>query len=447
MLIIKKAIQGMTLMSVLVATALSAVIGLMVIRLMVNQSEAMLMISLSEEREILVKHYRQVVIGGWDRTMGSGAGIAYTRTGRAFPFSLGENLYNPLASGSGWWEIDATIGSTASGKIQHSDAYDSSGRGLATEQNYTVTLKVDFDPTKHPVASMDIATREEIIYMGYRWQQTKQSGCGSDSATALTRRDTTGGTPKTIYHPNSQGAVVSYSFHSNYVKCSQVPLVSNASECSRVSAILGFESRGTGTTDNPFYRRAHSTNEHVTGRLACSYPLATTTSGSAWKTALGNERYYTLHNKVWAGTASSTGCSSLDKSYVDSVTAIGTGGTGGGELTCDPTLIAPQVFNHYYDRGSRRNSPSVSGSALGVNSGSIGRCISYWSYDGGGRSSRYDDHVGKAGYNVKHSGGLTNFVSTGLGSGARTDPFRAKYNSRGVPGDRGEPGDCICGSP
>lgn len=456
--------NGMTLMSVLVATALSGIIGLMMIRLIGNQAEAMLVVKLYEEREILIKHYRQVVIGGWDKSMASTTTpkTIYTRRGQTFPFSLKKKLYTPLVSGVGWWEINARIGSSTSGKIQHSDAYDASGSGLDTEKNYTVTLSVDFDPTKHPNVEAKIAAREEIIYMGYRWQKTKQSGCGSDSVTALTRRDTTG-TSKPLYHPNSQGAVVSYSFHSNYIKCSQVPLVSNVGECPAVSGILGFESRGTGTSA-PFYRKRHQTNEYVTGRLACSYPIgATNTPGGKWKTALGGERYYTLHNKVWYGSKNKNKCSHPDikKSYVDFVTVISSDGTGGGRLSCESALIAPQVFRHYYDGVSIVSTNTLVASSTDVGAlgtyplyspgdaghpAGLNECESYSSYDEP-INKTYDDHVGGGGYKNDHSGGLTKFTSTGSGSGARTDPFNKYSDSRGIPGDRGPPGECICGQP
>ena len=465
--------KGMTLMSVMVATALSGIVGLMVMRLMSNQAEAMLTVKLREEREILIKHYRQVVIGGWDKTMASTgatdpttATTVLTRRGRSFPITLGENLYTHDANG--WWEVEAKIlPPVDSGQIQHSDAY-SGTTGLHRERSYTVILSVSFDPKEHPVANMKLADRKELIYMGYRWQKTKQSGCGSDSATALTRRDTTTGTQKPLYHPDSQGAVVSYSFSTNYIKCSQVPLVANAGECPKVSAILGFESQGTGTTDNPFYRRVHSTNEYVTGRLACSYPIAATTTGSAWKAALGTNRYYMLRNKVWddkdtanLSTRSSSACHNIDKSYVDFVTGITATGTGGGELICEPTLIAPKIFSHYYDGSTRRNSvpTNIAGSALGSwttyewnlkdykQPGPLQTCRPYRSYDGSPNPASYNDHVGYGGYTDDHSGGLKQFTSTSSGTGARTDPFRARPYSRGVPGDRGSHGECECGNP
>lgn len=473
----KKMQKGMTLMSVMVATALSGIVGLMVIRLMSNQAEAMLIVKLREEREILIKHYRKVIIGGWDKTMAGGASTVYTRGGNTIPSTglilKSDDLYRTTSVSGGWWKVKATIGSKTSGKIQHSDVYDSSGSGLATEQNYTVTLKIEFDPKEHPVVKMKLADRAEVIYMGYRWQTTKQSGCGSDSAIALTRRDTTGTTPLPLYHPNSQGAVVSYSFHSNYIKCSQVPLIRNADrDCPPVGAILGFESKSTGVGAMPTYRRNNS--DYVTGRLACSYPhedypSANYAPGSAWKAALGTERYYTLRDKVWdntdianTSTRSGSTCPSIDKSYIDFVTAISNQGTGGGELVCESTLpeslIAPQVFRHYYSGNTRINSvPStLAGSALGSytfnrNSssqpGPLNNCIQYLSSYNGTNNNSYNDHVGDGGYDGDHSGGLTNFTSTGSGEGARTDPFNRRYNSRGVPGNRGDPGECKCPNP
>ena len=471
---VKRELSGMTLMSVLVATALSGVIGLMVIRLIGNQADAMLIIKLREEREILIKHYRQVVIGGWDKTMASTGLVndpvsttpVLMRDGSSFPLYLGENLFTPLSVGSGWWLVSATIGSPEeSGQIQHSDAY-SGTTGLATEKNYIVTLKVEFNksPQKHPRLKVNLARREEIIYMGYRWQKTKQEGCGSYPATSttealkrLTRQDTTG-TPKPLYHPDSQGAIVSYSFHSNYVKCSQVPLVSNVDECPAVSGILGFESKGTGAGATPTYRQPNG--DYVTGRLACSYPIGAT---NEWKTALGNERYYTLHKKVWYGTNTENKCSdpNIKKSYVNFVTPIAANGTEGGRLSCESVLIAPQVFRHYYDGISKNSTntlvtsptdPGALGEYRGYAPGDAGHpaglteCVGYSSYDGS-TNKLYDGHVGGGGYEDDHSGGLNKFTSTGSGSDARTDPFNRHSNSRGIPGGRGEPGECICGNP
>ena len=469
--------KGMTLMSVLIATALSGVIGLMVIRLISNQAEAMLVVKLREEREILIKHYRQVIIGGWDKTMATTTTpkTINTRGGQTFPFSLKEKLYDPLASGVGWWEVEATIDSSMtalSGEIQHSDAY-SQTTGLHRERNYVVKLTVSFDPEQHPVVDIKLAPRQEVIYMGYRWQQTTQSGCGSDSTIALTRRNTASDKP--LYHPNDhdssddvisgQGAIVSYSLHSNYIKCSQVPLVSNETECPTVSAILGFESWHKDTRER-FYRKNRA-DEYVTGRLACSYPVgASNTPEGKWKTALGNERYYTLHNRVWDITStphvSSTDCPALDKSYIDSVTSITTTGntTKGGELICESALIAPQLFSHYYDRTTATSNLVTDSSATGAlgdyrsytpgddagHPAGLNDCIRYSSYDGS-TNKPYDDHVGGGGYKDDHSGGLKRFVSTGSGSGARTDPFEEHSNSRGVPGDRGAEGECECGNP
>lgn len=459
--------NGMTLMSVLVATALSGVIGLMVIRLMGNQAEAMLVVNLYEEREILINHYRHVVTGGWDRTMAGGGSTVYTRAGTSFPLSVKEDLYDPLPSGSGWWKISATTASSG-GYVQQSDAYGSSGTGgLHKEDNYTVTLTVDFVPSKHPVINADLASRQELIYMGHRWQQTKQRGCGAydhsdatERVKRLSRIDTRSGLHKPLYHPNSQGAVVSYSFHSNYTKCSQVPLVVNAGECPNVGAILGFESWGTATTlatpphylENPRYYRKNYANEYVTGRLACSYPLASSspTPGSAWKAALGNERYYTLHNKVWSGTASSgNDCTTLDKSYVDNVTGITSQGTGGGKLTCEPLLIAPRTLNR------RVTGNSISGCT--VNSRGRSNCStnsSYQGWNGSTLNAHFTYHAGGGGYqtgrgvhgikSVGHSGGIREFTSTGAGSGLKPHPILAYDRLRGRPGGRGVNGGCSC---
>ena len=467
--------NGMTLMSVMVATALSGIVGLMVIRLMGNQAEAMLIVKLREEREILIKHYRQVIIGGWDYTLKHGAGSVYTRGGNPFPAGglilKSDDLYRTTSVSDGWWKVIATIRSETSGQIQHSDAY-SGTTGLHQEQNYTVTLRVEFDPKKHPVVSMKLATRAEVIYIGQRWQKGAQTGCGSDSeTTTLTRRDTTG-TTKPLYHPNThsgaddvisgQGAIVSYSLHSNYVKCSQVPLVSNVGECPPVGAILGFESWEK-TSRQRYYRKNHTT-EYVTGRLACSYPdenypSANNNAGSAWKAALPvsgahNERYYTLHRKVWdkASTPAGSGanCLTLNKSYVDSVTAITAPGTGGGELVCEPNLIAPHKLNQ------RVTGNSISGCTSFSSSGYVpsSNCNSYTAWNGVGNYVTYTYHAGGGGYqtgkgisgirSVGHSGGIKEFNSTGSAIKIKPHPILANNSLRGRPGRRGDKGTCAC---
>ena len=471
----RKKTKGMSLMSVMVATALSAVVGLMVIRLMTNQAEALQIVELREKREHLLQHYRELIISEWDRSGGN----VTAKANRRFQ---DKDMYKSNNDPLGWWVVSTRLESTQSGWIQHSDAYNASGTdtasGLKQEDIKVVRLRVAFDPEKHPVLNIKLALREEYIYIGKRHARSQDCRTGNE----LTRLDTRGTTSKKLYHTDSDGAVVSYSLHSNYVKCSQVPLIENQNECPPVSGWLGFESRGTGASDNPFYRRAHGTDEYVTGRIACSYPDSSNSSskGAKWLTAIsakggpwyrlgrtlkddgnvgdgGDHKCYE-HNNNNDGFLGLGGLSYIDK--VTKVRALDTG-VGGGELLCEPTLIAPQVFDHYYD-GVAKKSTTVAGSTFvattlgdyrGETAGSITQpgpltaCTRYASYNGT-QSIDYENHVGRTGgYQGKHGGGLTNFVATGAGSGARTDPFDEHSNSRGVPGDRGEPGECECGNP
>lgn len=460
---LKKMQKGMTLMSVLIATALSAIIGLMVIRLMINQAEAMQFVELREKREHLLKHYRELVISEWDR---SGGGIT-SKASRQFD---DDDMYGTTSNSEGWWKVSAILETTSSGWIQHSDVYNAGGTdsssGLHREDLKVVRLSITFDPKKHPVLKTKLAKREEYIFIGSRYAG---QNCRTDERTRL---DTSSDPNKSLYHPDSHGAIVSYSLHSNYAKCSQVPLIENKNECPPVSGWLGFESRGTGDSDNPFYRRVHGTDEHITGRIACSYPESNDPNSKSkkWHTAIsakGGPWYRlgrTLKDDGSVGEGGDKRCYDHDLSYIDKVTKIRdlATGTGGGELLCEPTLIAPQVFKHYYDGvtpyDGTTGTPSIAGSALGSwtsqewsrkdegQPGPLDACKSYRSYDGS-TNKTYDDHVGGGGYKDDHSGGLKRFVSTGSGSGARTDPFNKQPYSRGVPGDRGAAGECECGNP
>ena len=110
--------NGMTLMSVMVAVALAGIVALAVARLLGNQSKTMSVVRLREQREELLKHYKNIVISGWDATRdGCSADICARNTDAIIPAGglyLAEDLYdyehlNPGRGTAGrWWKVSVT---------------------------------------------------------------------------------------------------------------------------------------------------------------------------------------------------------------------------------------------------------------------------------------------------------------------------------------------------
>ena len=134
MLILNKN-DGMTLMSVMVSAALMGVVALAFIRLFANQDIVIRTVALRDERIRILEHYRNVTIGGWDKTRsvwaGSGAIDVYDRSGTlriaGSGIKLGKNgLYQP--DPNGWWSVmaDASLGS-----------------GVAVPQSYSASKSED----------------------------------------------------------------------------------------------------------------------------------------------------------------------------------------------------------------------------------------------------------------------------------------------------------------
>ena len=105
--------SGMTLMSVMVAVALAGIVALAVARLLGNQSKTMAVVRLREQREELLKHYKNIVISGWDATRDSCGGDICDRGGNAIiptgGLYLSDDLYAYNNSGSSgqWWKVTA----------------------------------------------------------------------------------------------------------------------------------------------------------------------------------------------------------------------------------------------------------------------------------------------------------------------------------------------------
>ena len=73
--------SGMTLMSVMVAIALAGIVAVTVARLLGTQSRTLSVIKLREQREHLLKHYKNIVVAGWDQTRSSCSGTICGRSG------------------------------------------------------------------------------------------------------------------------------------------------------------------------------------------------------------------------------------------------------------------------------------------------------------------------------------------------------------------------------
>ena len=233
--------NGMTLMSVMVAVALAGIVALAVARLLGNQAKSMSVIRLREQREELLKHYKNILISGWDRTERGGCGgvicsrttntsntniVIPTANGGAL--YLSDNLYdyNYIGGTSDkWWKVTATRQGTASGDILQADSY------VDSEALVAMKIRVEFMRKEHPVIKTKLAPREEIVFLHHNTSSaTSQNNCID---THLTKRDGSGN----LLYPGT-GAMIQYDFNSNYTKCSQVPLV-NAKDCG-LGAAVGF---------------------------------------------------------------------------------------------------------------------------------------------------------------------------------------------------------------
>ena len=279
--------NGITLMSVMVATALLGVVALATMRLFVNQNTVIRTVALKDERIRILEHYRNVVIGGWDKTRsewgGSGAIAVYDRSGSmrvsGSGLTLGENgLYQ--ADPNGWWTVqaDAALGS-----------------GVAVPQSYqanrpetivSVKMSVSFDPEKHPSVKTKMGKVEEIVFLHNNITNTSNTQCSGAHPSKL-KAD---GTPFYL----GEAAIIQYDFKSNYTKCSQVPLVNLSIQPTQPSQVLtGFQSRGGVVTGDPLYPIIYlavggpgcSDYEYIYkidsgGRPHCSDPkLSTTVAG------------------------------------------------------------------------------------------------------------------------------------------------------------------------
>ncbi len=248
--------SGMTLMSVVVAAALAGIVALAVARLLGNQSKVMTVVRLREQRENLLKHYKNIVVSGWDTTRHSCNGEICTRdmnssgTNVVIPYGdlyLAEDLYDYNYTGGTagrWWKVTANKISLSGGSVLQADSY------AKQETLMAVEVKVEFIRKEHPVVNVKLASREEIVFLHHNTSSALSDNMTKCDSGHRTQKDKDG---SALY--SGSGVIVQYDFNSNYTKCSQVPLVEGKA-CAK-GAILGF-------------LRTSSTPRLVTGEPICS---------------------------------------------------------------------------------------------------------------------------------------------------------------------------------
>ena len=246
---------GVTITSVLVATALAGIVSAVVAQLITNQSKVMRTLSLREERENLLKHYRNTLVSGWDNTLASGCGALYDRDGNVAVPSGGltvksDDLYTSTSNADGWWKVTYECDDVSS-SIYASDKYETvDGSGLHSETHRKVTLNIEFLKDKHPHISAKLAERKEQFYMHQEKRLSTDTDCSDEDNLTRTNALKTdidqvptslwaGGVPSSFPLYKGDGVVIQYDFETNYTKCSQVPFVKQGS-CPHDAAIIGF---------------------------------------------------------------------------------------------------------------------------------------------------------------------------------------------------------------
>ncbi len=251
--------SGMTLMSVIVAAALAGIVALAVARLLGNQSKVMTVVRLREQRENLLKHYKNIVVSGWDYTRFRNSGEVYARNGDVIiptangnALYLGDDLYDYNHTGGTagrWWKVTANKISLSGGSVLQADSY------VDQEMLMAVEVKVEFIRKEHPVVNVKLASREEVVFLHHHTADAltdNKSDCSNSPTNPhRTQRDKDG---SALYA--GPGAIVQYDFNSDYAKCSQVPLVEPL-DCDK-GAILGF------------LRKSVSSRLVVSGKPICS---------------------------------------------------------------------------------------------------------------------------------------------------------------------------------
>ena len=150
--------RGTSLMSVMVAVALSGIVAVAVVRLITNQAKTMKLIELREERSRLLRHYRDAVNAGLLQTLigRCGSGNFCGADGRVLidkkGLYLSDNLYDygNTDSKNKWWKINA--------------AY-------APKNKYAgqlaIELTVEFLSQQHPTIKTQLKPQTEVILLPF----------------------------------------------------------------------------------------------------------------------------------------------------------------------------------------------------------------------------------------------------------------------------------------
>lgn len=148
--------RGTSIVSVMVAIALSSIVAVVVGRMMTNQAQALKLLELQDQRGRLLRHYSTAMRAGLLATAlaSCGSGNFCGADGSLLiPGSglyLNDNLYDyGNTDGSGrWWKIHAER--SPSSKYAGTPA---------------VELTVEFRPEQHPTAKMRIKPSKEVVFM------------------------------------------------------------------------------------------------------------------------------------------------------------------------------------------------------------------------------------------------------------------------------------------
>lgn len=151
--------SGTSLMSVVVAMALTGILAVTVTQLLSNQARTMQLLELRRQGESLLKHYKDVVVSGWGATSASKCGsgnfcggdgsLVIPRGG----LYLSDDLYDYGHTGNDgkWWQVTARI-------VPPADY-------AAAAWQKVVEVRVDFLPQQHPTIKTELTSRQEVIFM------------------------------------------------------------------------------------------------------------------------------------------------------------------------------------------------------------------------------------------------------------------------------------------
>ena len=273
--------SGVTLTSVVVAVALSGVLSLVAAQLFKSQRSAMATLGIMEARSTILKHYEGVLVAGWDQTRKSnstltGALNVYYRSSSTplIPSTglyLGDDIYT--SDSNGWWKVTAT-GATLTGAPINS----------LTAALVSVTLKVEFDPSRHPYLKTELSAKERVVFFHHNVTSTATE-CGDHKA------------------------IIQYDFISNFHVCSTWPLVKISQSSGSGDALVGF--------DPAQFTAANKYQLHTKYEGTTASPINCGPNG--FISSISNTGVITCSPKSTASTIGLTQCSS----YVNSLSESG----------------------------------------------------------------------------------------------------------------------------